>query len=71
MVRWHAKAGTIRFGIDIGWSKNCKSCALAVRAVSQTLCPDPGGGIPPTARPSRFTWACSAWMICSPSFQSC
>ena len=31
MVRWNATTGTIRIGIDIGWSKKSKSCALAVR----------------------------------------
>ena len=39
MVRWHAKAGTIRIGIDMGWSKNCKSCALAVRGCEPDALP--------------------------------
>ena len=47
MVRWHAKAGTIRIGIDIGWSKKCKSCALAVRGCEPDALPRSWRRYPP------------------------
>ena len=39
MVHWQAKAGTISIGIDIGWSKKSKSCALALRGCEPDAMP--------------------------------